>query len=113
MPIRFDEIRRRRLALKLTLEEAGVRAGWAGSGEKAADNPRLTPGRQAMRRWHNVEAGRNADLKVSTLEAVAAVLGCKLDDLVGPAEPPPATRASAGGPGRPGRRPGRAGPRRT
>lgn len=54
----------RRQRRKLTLTEAAKRAGW-------------TP-----QKWANLEAGRRADPRVSTVEVVAKVLGCKVDDLL-------------------------------
>lgn len=54
----------RRLRKNLTLTEAANRAGW-------------TP-----QKWANLEAGRRADPRISTLETVAHVLHCRVDDLL-------------------------------
>jgi transcriptional regulator with XRE-family HTH domain len=64
MPVSFDGIRMRRQRRKMTLTEAAKAAGW-------------TP-----QKWANLEAGRRADPRVSTVETVARVLGCKVDDLL-------------------------------
>jgi transcriptional regulator with XRE-family HTH domain len=74
MPVNFAEIKRRREQLSLTMEEAARRAGHAG------DRARIW--------WNDVESGRaSPDLRISTLEAVARVLGCRVDDLL-TGEPP-------------------------
>jgi len=64
MPVSFDGIRMRRQRRKLSLTEAAKAAGW-------------TP-----QKWANLEAGRRPDPRVSTVETVAKVLGCKVDDLL-------------------------------
>jgi transcriptional regulator with XRE-family HTH domain len=64
MPVSFDGIRMRRKRKNLTLTEAANLAGW-------------TP-----QKWANLESGRRKDPRVSTVETVARVLGCKVDDLL-------------------------------
>jgi DNA-binding Xre family transcriptional regulator len=63
MPVDTAAIRSRREKLELTLEEAARRAG------------------MTAQRWHDIEAGRYADIRLSTLEAVAKALGCGVDQL--------------------------------
>lgn len=67
-----DEIKRRRKALKLTLKDAGAKAGWGETG---------------FVRWSRLERGTPKDPAVSTMESVAKVLRCKLDDLLTPTRP--------------------------
>lgn len=54
----------RRQRRKMTLTEAAKAAGW-------------TP-----QKWANLEAGRRSDPRISTVETVARVLKCKVDDLL-------------------------------
>jgi len=63
--VNTDEIRRRRLRLKLTLADAAKAAGWR------------TPVQ-----WHDIEAGKKRDPRASTLVRVAKVLRCKVDQLL-------------------------------
>jgi transcriptional regulator with XRE-family HTH domain len=64
-----DEIKRRRKALKLTQTDAGVSAGW---------------GKTGFVRWSRLERGTPKDPAISTIEAVANVLGCTVNDLLAP-----------------------------
>ena len=61
------EIKRRRLALRLSFRGAALAAGW-----DANDRAR----------WQKLEQGLPADPAISTLEAVARALGCGVDDLL-------------------------------
>lgn len=61
------EIKRRRLAKGMTFREAAVAAGWE-------ENDRA--------RWQKLESGTPADPAISTVEAVARALGCKVQDLL-------------------------------
>jgi len=61
------EIRRRRLALKLTMQEAADRAGFSG-----------------RQQWSNIEAGQRSRISADTLQAVAIALACRMDDLMAP-----------------------------
>lgn len=87
MPVNFDEIRRRREALTLTQQEAADRAE--------------LPGENNAIRWADIERGRREDLRISTLEAVAKALRCKVQDLLTDSPVRSATRPR----GRPGRKP--------
>jgi transcriptional regulator with XRE-family HTH domain len=62
-----DEIKRRREKLGLTLRDAASKAGWGETG---------------FVRWSRLENGTPKDPALSTLESVARVLKCKLDDIV-------------------------------
>jgi transcriptional regulator with XRE-family HTH domain len=62
-----DEIKRRRDKLGLTVRDAALRAGWGETG---------------FVRWSRLERGTPKDPALSTMEAVAKVLKCKIDDLV-------------------------------
>lgn len=85
MPVNFNEIRQRRTLAKLSLQQAGEAAG-------------LGEGKAAAVRWHNVESGRNNNVRISTLEAVASVLGCLVQDLLTtPAPKPSQKRRGASG----------------
>lgn len=64
------EIRRRREALTLTMDEAGRAAG---------QGPE-----RARQWWNDVESGRSRDPQISKLLAVARALQCGLDDLIVP-----------------------------
>lgn len=68
MPLNHAEIRRRRELLTLTQDEAARRAGFKGP--------------QAKVQWHDVESGKKADPRISTVERVASALGCLVDDLL-------------------------------
>ena len=68
MPVSQKEIAARREKLGLTMEEAAARAGFTGP------NARI--------RWYEVESGKIADPRASTLEKVAGALGCRVDDLL-------------------------------
>lgn len=61
------EINRRRLAKGMSYRDAAVAAGWE-------ENDRA--------RWMRLEQGTPADPAISTLEAVARALGCKVQDLL-------------------------------
>lgn len=74
MPVNTVEIRARRELLKLSQEAAGERAG-------------LGVGVSARVRWNVIESGKKPDLRISTLEAIAAVLGCMVQDLLIPKTP--------------------------
>jgi transcriptional regulator with XRE-family HTH domain len=65
----FDylEMKRRRIALSLSVAEATERAGWH---------------REKYTYWHNLEAGRRTNPTVQTLCQVALALRCKITDLV-------------------------------
>lgn len=65
MPLNVERIRTLREKKKLTQEQAAELAGMKG--------------RQA---WYNVESGREKNLTLERLEKVAAVLGCKAQDLI-------------------------------
>jgi transcriptional regulator with XRE-family HTH domain len=65
MGIDFVEIKRRREAAGLTLQQAADSAGFA-----------------ARQYWWQIENGKKPGLSVDSLAAVARVLGCKLDDLI-------------------------------
>lgn len=60
-----DEIKRRRLALGITMAEASRLAGW-----------------KTLQTWSGIERGMRPDPQVSTLVRVAKVLGCKVDQLL-------------------------------
>lgn len=62
-----EEIRRRREAKGMTQGEAAIKAGW---------------GKTGFVRWSRLERGTPKDPAWSTMEAVAKVLRCKLDDLL-------------------------------
>lgn len=64
-----QEIKRRRVALGLTLQEAADRAGFSG-----------------RQRWSGIERGERSNLRADTLLAVARALGCSIEDLL--AKPP-------------------------
>lgn len=61
------EVRRRREAVGMTLQEAADRAGWPASGRQ---------------RWYDLESGRKADPQISTVVAVARALKCRIEDLL-------------------------------
>ena len=63
--LNHEEIKRRRESLRLTMEEAALRAG--------------LPSRQ---RWYDIESGRRADVTASTLRAVALALACPMESLM-------------------------------
>lgn len=63
--VRTEEIKRRRLALGITMAEASRRAGW-----------------KTLQTWSGIERGMRADPQISTLMRVADVLGCKVDQLL-------------------------------
>lgn len=65
MSVDTNEIRRRRKRQKLTLAKAAKLAGW-----------------KSAQHWANVEQGRQGNMRVATLVAVAKVLGCKVDALL-------------------------------
>lgn len=64
----FAEIRRRREALTLTLDEAGQAAG--------------QPASNAPQWWYTLESGRYPDPQISKLAAAARALRCKVQDLL-------------------------------
>lgn len=63
--IDIEKIRKLREKLDLTHEAAAAKAGLSS--------------RQA---WHNIESGRQPNLQVNTLEAIAKALGVKAKDLL-------------------------------
>jgi len=65
VPINFEKIRELREKLGLTQLEAAKRAGF-----------------KTKQEWYRIESGENGDLRVSTLESVAAALGVKAKDLL-------------------------------
>lgn len=77
-----DEIKRRRTALGLTLDEAAKRAGF-----------------NHRQRWSGIERGERSRLATDTLLAVAKALECSMEDLlVKPkAAPTPKARGRAKG----------------
>src|SRR4051812_41649109 len=81
MPVNFDKIRELREAARLTQTAAAAHANKL--------NPRLFRGAAGRVQWADVETGRVHDPHISTLETVAAVLGCRVEDLLAP------TRATA------------------
>lgn len=64
-----DEIRRRREQAGLSLRDAARLAGW-GDGDGGRS------------RWHRVETGDIIDPQLSSVEAMARALGCKVDNLL-------------------------------
>lgn len=60
-----EKLRRLRISKNLSMEQAALSAGLAG--------------RQS---WYEIESGRKADVRVSTLEALSRALGCKPADLL-------------------------------
>jgi transcriptional regulator with XRE-family HTH domain len=62
--VNTTEIKRRREAMGMTWQQAADKAGWP------------------VQRWGDVEGGRHDDPRISTMEAVATVLRCKVDDLL-------------------------------
>ena len=73
MPLNTAYIRARRDQLQLTAQEAATRAGW---GKTSANTARV--------KWSELEHGRYADLRLSTLEQIAAALQCRVQDLLLP-----------------------------
>jgi transcriptional regulator with XRE-family HTH domain len=65
VPLDHDKIRRIRIRLDITQEEASRRAGL-----------------KSRARWNDVESGRKTNLTISALEAIAAALGVKARDLL-------------------------------
>jgi len=65
MPLDRQKIRRLRLALGLSMEQAAARAGLTG-----------------RQHWHQLETGRCLDPRISTLERVAGALGVKPRELL-------------------------------
>jgi transcriptional regulator with XRE-family HTH domain len=65
MPLNIEYIRTRRLALKLTQADAAKAAGFP-NGQK----------------WSNYETGQIPDPQLSTLEAIAKALRCKVERLI-------------------------------
>lgn len=66
-----DEVRRRRLELGLTQEEAAFRAGLSAKSGPAGRS-----------KWNDIEAGRRENLTLETLERIARALKCKPSDLL-------------------------------
>ena len=64
MSVDFEKITQLREKKKLSKAEAARQAGLSAS------------------QWHDTESGRFADPRVSTLEKIANVLGCKARDLL-------------------------------
>jgi DNA-binding Xre family transcriptional regulator len=75
MPLDIKQIKDRRVALTLTMEEAADRAIKA---LRAAGQGKIKFTRQ---RWNDIEHGRFPDIRLSTAEAIASVLECGIDDL--------------------------------
>ena len=65
VPLNLDYIRKRRIALKLTQAQAAERAGFPN-----------------LQKWSQYERGRIADPQLSTLEAIAKALRCKVANLL-------------------------------
>jgi transcriptional regulator with XRE-family HTH domain len=65
MGVDFAEIKRRREAAGLTLQQAAAGAGF-----------------KSFQYWWAIENGRKPGLTVDSLAAIAHVLACKLDDLI-------------------------------
>jgi transcriptional regulator with XRE-family HTH domain len=65
--VKPNEIKRRREEMGYGIREAARAAGWGDTGGA---------------RWQRLENGTPADPAISTLEAVADVLDCKVDDLL-------------------------------
>lgn len=82
MPIDFEKIKQLREAAGLTQGAAAEAAGFKGPHAKI--------------RWYEFEAGKYRDLRVSTLEAVAAALGVPITELLTgpPAKPSPGAQPS-------------------
>lgn len=64
MPLNTEFIRARRLKLGLTQADAAEKAGFPN-----------------LQKWSQIETGRIPDPQLSTLETIARVLKCKLDQL--------------------------------
>lgn len=65
--VNAQEIRRRREALKLSLSEAAVAAGWGVAGRT---------------RWHDIESGRRKNLELRSIQAIAKVLNVTVNTLL-------------------------------
>lgn len=65
VPLDTDKMRRLREKLGLTMEQAAQRAGLGN-----------------RQRWNEIESGRSANVKLTTLEAVAQALGVQARDLL-------------------------------
>lgn len=65
VPLDTEKIRRLRLAIPLTQEEAAARAGLS-----------------SRQKWNDIENGRRMNLSIDTLEKIAAALGCKARELL-------------------------------
>jgi transcriptional regulator with XRE-family HTH domain len=71
------EIKARREKATLTMQEAAERAGLGGK-----------------QRWYDIEKGKRPNPSIETMQRVAHVLGCKVDDLLLPIKiKPNSTRA--------------------
>jgi transcriptional regulator with XRE-family HTH domain len=85
MPVNFEKIKQLREALNLTQTAAASAAGAFGAKSFAGAHGKM--------RWSDLESGRFPDPRISTLEAVAAVLRVPVQALLAPAAPrakPPA-----------------------
>jgi transcriptional regulator with XRE-family HTH domain len=65
MAVDFDRIKELREKLKLSQQEAADLAGI-----------------NSRQRWNDIESGRNPNMRVDTLEAIAKALGVKPADLL-------------------------------
>jgi len=65
MPIDREKMKRLREQLGLSMDEAAAKAGLTG-----------------RQHWHQVETGKSDDIRISTLERIAAALGVKAKDLL-------------------------------
>lgn len=65
--LNIKEIKRRRLELGLTLDEAAIKAGWPKS---------------SRTHWHAIETGQRTNIKLETLGAIANALHCSIHDLL-------------------------------
>jgi len=77
MPLNLAKIKSRREKLGYTLDEAARHGNAAAKQLGWNDRVKLT-----RQRWYQIEAGLSEDVRLSTLESLAAVLKCKIDDLV-------------------------------
>ncbi len=74
MPLKHEEIRRRREALDLSQGRCAELAAEAGSKGFGGPNGKV--------RWFDVESGKITDPRLSTIEAMAAALQCDVAELI-------------------------------
>lgn len=65
--INREEIKKRRQDRGLSLSEAAIAAGW---------------GEMGRTRWHDIEAGRREDIRISTLDQISSALKCNAAQLL-------------------------------